>query len=178
MLDYLCRGKGVIPIEKIQSYEDLDSVPEGEFYKMTEFYSSLRNKIIKPYEYENVRKFWQKMTMKKLLDFNDIYNFQGTIILCEIFENRANQMMNRFPYNPGNCSSASLLSGCFHRFISKMIIALPTKAEIDELFEQTLIGGFSCVNTRLSFDSKFCSRRMNKINLIKNLNSFIELKTS
>ena len=91
--------------------------------------------------------------MKKLSDFNDIYNFQDTIILCEIFENRANQMMKRFPYNPRKFSSAISLSGCIHRFLSKTIITLPTKAEIVELFEETLIGGFSCVNIRLSFDS-------------------------
>ena len=92
--------------------------------------------------------------MKKLLDLNDIYNFQDTIILCKIFENRANQMMNRFLYSPRKCSSVSSLSCCIHRFLSKTVIVLPTKAEIFELSEQTLIGGFSCVNTHLSFNSK------------------------
>ena len=33
-------------------------------------------------------------------------------------------------------------------------MALPTWAEIVDLFEQTLIGGFSCVNAWLGFDSK------------------------
>ena len=67
--------------------------------------------------------------------------------------------MSRFPYNPPKCSSASSLSGCIHWFLSKTIIALPTKAEIVELFEKTLIGGFSCVNTNLSFDSKILLRK-------------------
>ena len=123
-------GKGVIPYEKIKSYEDLDSMSEGEFYRMTEFYSSLKNEMIKPDEYENVKKFGQKIRMKKLSHLNDICNFQDTITLCEIAENRANEMMNRFPYNPRKCSSTSSLSGCIHRFPSKTIIALPTKAEI------------------------------------------------
>ena len=35
----------------------------------------------------------------------------------------------------------------------KAIIALPTRAETVHLFEQTLVGGFSCVSTRLGFDS-------------------------
>ena len=56
ILGYLCGGKGVISYEKIKSSEDLDSVPESEFYRMTEFYSSLKNKIIKPDEYKNVKK--------------------------------------------------------------------------------------------------------------------------
>ena len=63
-------------------------------------------------------------------------------------------MMNRFPYNLRKCSSVSFPSGRIHRFYVKTIIALLGKAEIVELFEQTLIGGFSCVNTPLSFDSK------------------------
>ena len=63
-------------------------------------------------------------------------------------------MMNRFPYNLRKCLSVSSPSGCIHRFYVKTIIALPRKAEIVELFEQTLIGGFSCINTPLSFDSK------------------------
>ena len=63
-------------------------------------------------------------------------------------------MMNRFPYNPRKCSSASSLSSCIHKFLAKRIITLPTKAKFVELFEQTLIGGFSCVNTCLTFGSK------------------------
>ena len=55
ILDYLCSDMGVIPCEKIKSYKDLDSVPEGEFYRMTEFYNSLKNEVMKPDEYEHVK---------------------------------------------------------------------------------------------------------------------------
>ena len=34
------------------------------------------------------------------------------------------------------------------------LIALPTEAEHNRVFEQTLIGGFSYVNTRLAFDTQ------------------------
>ena len=37
--------------------------------------------------------------------------------------------------------------------MSKIIIALPTNVEHVELFEKTVTGGFSSVNTRLSFDT-------------------------
>ena len=63
-------------------------------------------------------------------------------------------MMCKFLYNPRKCISASSLSGCRHRFLSKSITVLPTQAEIVDLFEQTLVGGFRCLNTRLGFDSK------------------------
>ena len=64
------------------------------------------------------------MRMKELSDLKDICNFQDAIILCEIFENRANQMVNRFPCNPKKSSLASSLSGCIHSFYAKMVIAL------------------------------------------------------
>ena len=38
--------------------------------------------------------------------------------------------------------------------MSKVIIALPTSNEFINLFEQTLTEGFSCVNTRLAFDTE------------------------
>ena len=40
------------------------------------------------------------MRLKKLFKLNDIYNFQDTVVLSEIFENKAKKMASRFPYNP------------------------------------------------------------------------------
>ena len=93
------------------------------------------------------------MRLTKLSDVNDIYNFQDTIILCEIFENRATEMMSKFPYNPRKCTSASSLSGCIHRYLYKSIISVPTQAETVALLKKNLIDGFTCVNTRLALDS-------------------------
>ena len=38
--------------------------------------------------------------------------------------------------------------------MSKTIITLPTSSEIIDIFEKTLTGGFSCVNTGLAFDTE------------------------
>ena len=132
----MCGGKRVIPYEKIKTLEDLDVVPEGEFFSKTKFYSALKNEIIDDEDYENVKRFWRTMHLKNLSELNDIYNFQNTIILCKIFENRARKMTRRFPYDPQKCTLASSLSGCIHRFISKAIIALSTQTKIVELFEK------------------------------------------
>ena len=40
------------------------------------------------------------------------------------------------------------------RDLSKVIIALPTSNETVDIFKQTLTGSFSCVNTRLAFDTE------------------------
>ena len=40
-------------------------------------------------EYENVKDFYQTIKLKDLGKLNKIYNFQDTIILCKIFEQRS-----------------------------------------------------------------------------------------
>ena len=105
-------------------------------------------------DYNSVKKLYQTMKLDNLGVLNKLYNFQDTIILCEIFENRSQQLQKLSKCNPKMCNSASSFSGCVYRDKSKCLIALPTNAEHVRLFEKTLIGGFSCINTRLAFDSQ------------------------
>ena len=72
----------------------------------------------------------------------------------EIFESRASQLKKLFKFNLRKCNSASSFTGCVHGEKSKCLIALPIEAEHVRVFGKTLIGGFSCVNTRLAFDSQ------------------------
>ena len=92
--------------------------------------------------------------MRNLGDLNDLYNAQDVILLCEIIESRFQAMQNTYGFNRRKCNSLSSMSGCIEREMSKVIIALPTIYDHVEIFEQTVIGGFSCVNTRLAFDTE------------------------
>ena len=89
-----------------------------------------------------------------LRDMNDLCNVQDVILLCEIAENRFQFMHDQYSFNPRKCNSASTLSSCIEREISRVIIALPTSNEAVDIFEQTITGGFSSVNTRLAFDTE------------------------
>ena len=95
-------------------------------------------------------------------------------ILCKIFEKRATQLQNLFKYNPRKCNSASGSSGCVQRLQSKCVIALPTDAEIVRIFEKTLIGGYSCVNTRMAFNTEIFLKDAENEKNFKDLNN--ELK--
>ena len=155
VLDYLSTGKGAIPYQMITRYDSLDITPEdGIFFLPHHYYSDLKDDVMTPEEYQNIKKFYQTMKLKNLGELNKIYNFQDTIILCEILEQRSGHLQKLFKYNPRKCNSASSFSGCIHRDKSKCLIALPTDAEHVRVFEKTLIGGFSCVNTRLAFDTQ------------------------
>ena len=92
--------------------------------------------------------------MRNLGDLNDLYNAQDVILLTEIIESRFQAMQDTYGFNPRKCNSASSMSSCIEREMSKIILALPTKYEHVEIFKETVIGGFSCVNTRLAFDSQ------------------------
>ena len=92
--------------------------------------------------------------MRNLGDMNDLYNMQDVFLLCEIIENRFEKMHKKFGFNLRKCNSASTLSGCVQRNQSKVIIALPTNYEHAEIFGKTLIGGYTCVNNRIGFDTE------------------------
>ena len=94
------------------------------------------------------------LKMQNLFDLNGLYNAQNIILLLEIIENRFQEMQNECGYNPRKVNWASKLIRCIQREQSKIILALPTDNKQMETFEKTLSGGFSCINTRLSFDSE------------------------
>ena len=79
--------------------------------------------MISDEEYEQVKKFWNFLSLRKLSDLNDLYNFQGTIIICKIFENRVEEMI-KILYNQQKCTLASSLSRCIHHRFSKVVISL------------------------------------------------------
>ena len=120
--------------------------------------------MISEEDYENVKKFYILLKMSNLGELNKIYNFQDTMILCEIFEQRSDLLKGIFKYNP------SSFSGYVHCNKSKCCIALPTDANFVRVFEKALIGGFSCVNTRLAFYSDILLRDPDKEKVLIELN--------
>ena len=117
-------------------------------------------------DYENSEYLHQTLKMINLGDLINLYNAQDVILLCEIIENRFQAMQDTCGFNPRKCNSASSMSDCIEREMSKIILALPTKYDHVEIFEQTITGGFSSVNARLAFDAQ---------NLLPNLTNKIDL---
>ena len=65
--------------------------------------------------------------MRNLRDLSDLYNAQDVILFCEIIENRFQAMQDTHGFNPRRCNSASSMSGCIEREMSKVILVLPTQ---------------------------------------------------
>ena len=72
-------------------------------------------------------------------------------------------MQDAYRFNPRKCNAASSMSGGIEGEMSKIILTLPTKYEHYEIFEKTVIGGFSSVNTRLAFDTEILPNSTNAI---------------
>ena len=155
ILNIIAEGKGIIPYKKIADVNSLAITPEnGIFFEKSEIYSDLKQKSVVDEDYESSMYLYKTLKMRNLGDMNDLYNTQDVILLCEIIENRFQLMHGKYGFNPRKCHSASSISGSMERDLSKVIIALPTNNETVDVFEQTLTGGFSCVNTRLACDTE------------------------
>ena len=78
VLDITVSGKGVIPYEKINSIDSLNSKPEDRIFFSKD---ELKGKAVSDDEYENSKKLYTLLKMKDLSDLNDFYNTQD-VILC------------------------------------------------------------------------------------------------
>ena len=101
--------------------------------------------------------------MRHLHDLNYLYNVQDVIFLSEIIENRFEAMQKTYCFNPKKRNSASAINGYIEREMSKTILALPTKLDHIEIFEQRVTEGFSSVNTRLAFDTQILLPNLPKL---------------
>ena len=168
-------SKGIIPYELIVDMKSLLlTLDDKQFWNKTEFFSELKLQAVDEESYENSKFLYKTLKMRNLGDLNDLYNTQDVILLGEILESTFQAMQNTYGFNPRKYNSASTMSGCIKREMSKVIITLPTKIKHVEIFEQTVISGFSCVNNRLAFNtqillSNFLDSEMNvkKISTIK-----------
>ena len=100
VLDYLSSGKVTVPYEQITDYDFLNNVPDNDdFFLKHQFFSSLKDTVMSDQEYENVKNFYKTLKLQNLGELNKIYNFQDTIILCEIIEHHLSFLQNIFKYN-------------------------------------------------------------------------------
>ena len=136
IMDIVSDGKGVIPFELNINMESFFLIPENEFWEKNEFFSELKQSAVDDNDYENSKFLYQTLKMRNLGDMNDLYNVQDIILLCEIIENRFQEMNNTYGFNPRKCNSASSIRNYIEREMSRIILALPIKLEHVEIFDQ------------------------------------------
>ena len=154
ILEILLEGIGIVTYELIIGMESFFLTPEKDFWEKTELFSELKQSTVNDNDYENSKYLYHTLKMRNLGDLNDLYNAQDVILLCTIIESRFQMMNDKYGFNPRKCNSASSMSGCIEREMSRITLALPAKLEHVETFEQTVTDGFSSLNTTLAFDTQ------------------------
>ena len=123
-----------MPYEIIVDMESFFMKPDNVNWAKSEFFSELKQSTANDQDYEHSKCLYQTLKMRNLGDLNDLYNTQDVILLAEIIESRFQAMQNTYGFSPRKCNSASSMSGCIEREMSKIILALPTKYEHVEIF--------------------------------------------
>ena len=91
-----------------------DIVSENDiFFLSHHFYSSLKDTIISKEDYEFVKRLYRTLKLENLGELNKLYNFQDTIIIFEIFEQRSTHLQKIFKFNPKNVILVVLLADAF-----------------------------------------------------------------
>ena len=134
------------------------------FWEKAEFFSELKQRVVKDSDYENSFYLCKTLKMRNLGNMNDLYNAQDVILLAEIIENWFQFMHERYAFNARCCNSASTLRSRIERKMDRVVLTLPTKLEHVEIFEQTITGGFSSVNTGLAFNTQILLPNLDKTN--------------
>ena len=129
ILEIISEGKEIMPYEIIVDMESFSIKPENDFWEKNEFFSELKQSAVNDEDDENSKYLNQTLKMRNLGDLNDLYNTQDVILLTEAIESRFQAMQNTYGFNPRKCNSASSMSGCIEREMSKIILALPTKQD-------------------------------------------------
>lgn len=73
----------------ITGFDSLNISPDKDFFEIHQFYSNKKDTVISDEEYQKVKKFYKLLKMSNLEELYKIYNFQGTIMLCELLEHRS-----------------------------------------------------------------------------------------
>ena len=96
VLNYLSSGKGTIPYELISDFDSLNICTDKDFFEIHQFHSNMKDSVISDEDYNNVKKIYKLLKMSNLGELSKVYNFQDTIILYEIFEQRSDLLKEIF----------------------------------------------------------------------------------
>ena len=95
-------------------FDSLDIASENDIFFLSHyFYSSLKDTIISKEDYELVKRLYRTLKLENLDELNKLYNFQDTIILFEMFEQRSVHLQKIFKFNPKNVILLVLLADAF-----------------------------------------------------------------
>ena len=89
--------KGVYPYEYM---DDWDRFNEEKLPNKSDFYSSLNMEDISEIDYGHALKVFNKLNIKNLGEYRDLYVQSDTILLADVFESFRNLCINTYGLDP------------------------------------------------------------------------------
>ena len=100
----LVKQKGFSPYEYMSNFEKF----KEELHSKEQFYGSLTGKKFSDKEHDHVLKIWNKLEMKTMKDYHNLYFKCGILLLTDVFE----KFRNRKLKNYGLLDRTSFKLGC------------------------------------------------------------------
>ena len=121
----------------VTKYDYLDIKPEdGEFFLPHQLCPTLKDNILTDEEYKNVKKFYQTMKLENLGELNKICNFQGTIILCEMSEQRSSHLQNLLNSIPESVILQALSAAAFIETKANLVLPYQLTLNMSEFLKR------------------------------------------
>ena len=144
--DLLIKGKGIYPYEYVKRY---DTLLETKLPPREAFYSLLRDETVSEADYNHAVKTFDAFRCSDLRDYTRLYCLLDTLQLAEVITEFVSEAMQDFGLCPTNYISLPQLSFDAMLKLTKITLDHIPDEEMIMLFESSIRGGVSYVNTRI-----------------------------
>ena len=134
------RCKGVYPYEYMKSWSRFDEVSLPE---KSDFYSKLNLSGISDEDYKHAREVWNKLNVKNMGEYHDIYLKNDVLLLADVFETFSDTCLEHYELDPSHFYTSPGLA--WQACLKKTGVNLELLTDLDMLlmFEKGIRGGIT-----------------------------------
>ena len=146
-------SKGIFPYEFIDDIEKLNC---DKILEKDQFYNCLTNENISDDDYKHYIKVWNKLKVKTLGNYSDLYNIQDVLLLADIFENFRNVCLTNYQLDPAHYLTSPSLAWDSMLKLTKIELDLINDYNMYLMIEKGIRGGISqCVTRYCKANNKY-----------------------
>ena len=140
----LVKRKGVYPYEYMDSLERLK---ENKLPSKESFSSTLTGEGISNEDYQHAQKVWEKLKMKSMKDYLELYNETDVLLLADVFENFRNICLENYKLDPAHFTAPGLAWDAALK-VTEVNLELLSDVDMLLIVEKGIRGGVSVISNR------------------------------
>ena len=141
----LLTQKGIYPYDYMNC---LEKFSETQLPIKEDFYSKLNDQDITEKEYEHAQDIWEKLGLRNLGEYHDLYLKTDVLLLADVFEEFRNICLENYNLDPAWYYTSPGLSWDALLKHSKVNLELLTDPDMLLMFEKGIRGGISMISNR------------------------------